>query len=354
MDEFPKFDDVGSFPLPEYVDKASFNKFYWIAYQALLNKSDLDGHRGIYNYVIHPILQSFQLKLNAGVEVINFPQHMDIYAQFMKPLQEHEIEPDLIDNKKAIVLEIKILEEFAKEYFERTGKPLNVKSCVTGPIELYLKKHDFTIYPDMALNLSKTVNSFLKSSIINKKQMKTSVISIDEPSFGYVELANVGDDELIKIFDKSLEGVNADRQIHLHTLNQASIPLKTKNVDILTCEYASDNKNVIPKRELDAHDKFIRVGITRTNINSIMAEALDSGKNFDQIKTFEGTMSLIDSKERIEKNLNDAIKHYDDRLKYIGPDCGLSGWSPPQIAYELLHRTYEVIRKNREEMRTIL
>ena len=41
----------------------------------------------------------------------------------------------------------------------------------------------------------------------------------------------------------------------------------------------------------------------------------------------------------------DALNHYGDRLKFIGPDCGLSGWSPQQIAYELLHRTYEVIEQ---------
>lgn len=342
---FPIFDDVGSFPLPEYLDKSSFNRFYWTAYNALLKGTDIQEHRGIYNYVIHPILQSFQLKLNAGVAVVNFPQHMDMYTQFLKPLEEHEMEPDLIDPKTALVIEINIIEEFAKEYYERTGKQLKVKSCVSGPIELYLKKHDFTIYLDMALNLAKTVNAFLKNSIINTKYMKTTTISIDEPSFGYVELANASNDDLIKIFDKSLEGIDADNQIHLHTLSQASVPLKTEFIDVLTCEYASDNTNVINKKDLDAHDKFIRVGITRTNINSIMAEALDLGKTYDELKTFEGTMSLIDSKERIRKNLKDAMERYGDRLKYIGPDCGLSGWSPPQAASELLHRTYEVIKE---------
>ncbi len=197
----------------------------------------------------------------------------------------------------------------------------------------------------MALNIAKTVNSFLKNSIINKKYIKTTVTSIDEPSFGYVELFNVSDDDLITIFDKSLENIDAMNQIHLHTLTRSSIPLQTKRIDVLTCEYASDDTNVIPKKELDQHDKFIRVGITRTNINSIMAEALDSGISFDDLKSFDGTMGLIDSKERIEKNLLVALKHYGERLKFVGPDCGLSGWHPPQVAYELLHRTYEVIDK---------
>ena len=34
-----------------------------------------------------------------------------------------------------------------------------------------------------------------------------------------------------------------------------------------------------------------------------------------------------------------------DRLKFVGPDCGLKGWNPPQVAYELLYRTYNVIKE---------
>jgi len=197
----------------------------------------------------------------------------------------------------------------------------------------------------MAYNFAKSVNAFIKNSLYNTKYLKTAIVSIDEPSFGYVDVVNVNDDDIIGIFDKCLEGVDVTSQIHLHTLNRATIPLQTKNMDVLTCEYASDNSNVISKKDLDQYDKFMRVGITRTNINSLMAEALDSGVSQEDVKSFEGTMNLIDPKERIEKNLIDALKHYRDRLRFVGPDCGLSGWYPPQVAYELLHRTYEVIEK---------
>jgi len=343
MNEFPRYDDVGSFPLPEYIDKETFNQFYWSAYKALVNKTDMFSHRGIYNNVIHSILQSFHLKLNAGVEIINYPQHVDMYTQFLKPIKDHETEPNLIHFEKALIPEMFIIDKFAREFYERIGKSLELKICITGPIELYIKKLNFTIYFDMAMNFARSVNFFLKNSIINTKYMKTSIVSIDEPSFGYIELFNITEDELIKIFDKALDGINASNQIHLHSLNQAQIPLQAKNIDVLTSEYASDKSNKIPRKELERHDKYMRVGIARTNINSLMAEALDSGISSENLKSFEGTMNLIDSRERIKQNLLDAMNHYGDRLKYIGPDCGLSGWSPPQVAYELLHRIYTVI-----------
>ena len=345
MDEFPQFDDVGSFPLPDYIDFDKFSQFYWAAYKGIVNNADIFENRGIYNFFIHPFLQSFQLKLNAGVEIINYPQHMDMYTQFLKPIDDYEVEPSLIDSKKAIIPELIILENFAKDYFERTGNALKIKVCITGPIELYIKKKGFTMYRDLVFNYARSLNNFLKNSIRNTKYLQNSIISIDEPSFGYVDMFNIEDDALIKAFDKTVEGIDGLIQLHLHTLKKYSIPIQADNIDVLTCEYASDHTNIILKTDLEHYDKFIRVGITRTNINSIMAEKLDAGALLDDFKTFEGTMSLIDTKEFIKKNLNFALKHYGDRVKFVGPDCGLKGWNPPQVAYELLRRTYEVIKE---------
>ncbi len=351
MKDFLLYDDVGSFPLPENIDREVFQRFYWTAYKALINSSvkDVYENQGIKNYYINPFLESFKLKQKAGVEIINYPQHMDMYTQFLKPLKEYETEPGLIEKDKAFISESLILQQFAKDYFNETGEPLNIKLCITGPIELYIKDHSFTLYKDLALNYSKTVNRFLKNSIFNDKFINTSTISIDEPSFGFVDLFNVSKDDLIAIFDKSLENINCITQIHLHTLNHADIALQSKNIEVITCEYAGDHSNIISKREFDNYDKFIRVGITRTNIDNITAEALDAGTPQDKLKSFEGKRLLIDSEETIEKNLKFALGHYKDRLKFVGPDCGVSSWSPPQLAFELLQRTTKVINKVRKK-----
>ena len=347
MKNFPQYDDVGAFPLAENIEREKFELFYWTSYKALVNnnKEYLLEHSGVKHYFLNPISQAIEFKLKSGLDIINYPQLMDMIIQFLKPIADYETEPDLIDPQKAYIPEMFVINEFAKEHYSEEGKSLKVKVCITGPIELYIKKHDFTIYPDLALNFAKSVNSFLKNSIINNKYVQTSIVSIDEPSFGYVDLFNVNNDDLIKIFDKSLEGIDTINQIHLHSLKQAYVPLQTEKIHVLTCEYASDPTNKIPKKDLDQNDKFIRVGITRTNIDNIIGEKIDEGKTWDEIKSYEGMLSLIDSKERIRKNLLDAIKLYDNRLKFVGPDCSLRGWQVPEVAYELLLRTYEVIEK---------
>ena len=347
MKEFPRYDDVGTFPLPENIDKEKFEQFYWTAYRAIVNqnKEYLIEHSGINHYFFNPINQAFQFKLKSGLDIVNYPQYMDMIIQFLKPISDYEIEPDLIDPKKAYIPEMVVLENFAKEHYDQTGKSFEVKICITGPIELYIKKHNFTIYLDLAINFAKSINSFLKNSIINNKYVKTTVVAIDEPSFGFVDLFNIKNEDIIMILEKSLEGLNTINQIHLHSLKQAYIPLHTKNIDVLTCEYASDPTNKIPKKDLEQYDKFIRVGITRTNIDNIIAEKIETGKTWEDLKSYKGMLSLIDSKERIKKNLLKALELYDERLKYIGPDCGLKGWRIPEIAYELLCRTYEVIEE---------
>jgi 5-methyltetrahydropteroyltriglutamate--homocysteine methyltransferase len=352
MSVFPLYDDVGSFPLPENSDREQFKKYYWAAYEKLINK-DMGAvfkNQDIYNNYITPFLESFKLKQKAGVKVINYPQHIDMYNQFRKPLKEYEKEPGLIDSEKAYISESLILNQFARERYQESGEPLNIKLCITGPIELYMKDHSFTVYKDLALNYSKTVNRFLKNSIFNSKYIQTSTVSIDEPSFGYVDLYNIAKDDLTAIFDKSVENLDCDYcQIHLHTLNEAQTILQSENIDILTCEYASDHSNIISKKMLDEYDKFIRVGITRTNIDNIAAEALDAGTSQEELKTFKGRQQLIDSEEKIEKNLIFALEHYRDRLKFVGPDCGLSSWTPSKLAFELLQRTSKVINKTKNK-----
>jgi 5-methyltetrahydropteroyltriglutamate--homocysteine methyltransferase len=354
MSDFPEFDDVGSFPLPENIDKEKFNKFYWIAYKGFLSKTDIFSNKGIQIYFINPLIEAFKFKFNSGVQIISYPQLIDMNQQFLKPISDYEIEPDLIDPEKAVVSEMFILENFAKQFYEESGECLRIKFCITGPIELYIKKHKFTIYQDIISNLAESIKSFLKNSIISKKYFKTSIISIDEPSFGYIDLVNVDDVDLIKIFDMCLDGVNKKEittQIHIHSLKRADIPLKTEKIDVITCEYAANRTNKISKRLLDQYDKFIRVGITRTNIDNIIAEAIDTGISWDFLKTYDGMISLIDSKERIKKNLYDALDMYQEKLRFIGPDCGLGGWRIPQVAYELLARTYNVINEVKNQVK---
>lgn len=341
----PIIDDVGSYPLPKFTNKKLFYELYWDTHKAFLKDIDIWQNRPVNKYVIKPIIESFRSKIRTNLDVINYPQHIDMYSQFLKPIENYEIEPLVIDPTKSYLIEMKIIEKAAKRFYEEYGRKFKVKACVSGALELYLKKNGFSVYKDMALNLARSVNNYLKKSIISNNYMDTTVLSIDEPSIGLVTFNGVTDDDITDIIEKSVEGLDVDLQIHLHSLNAYQLVLEVPDINVLTCEYASNQKNVIPKQDLEKYDKFIRVGISRTNIGTIIAEEIDKGADSRKFEQKEGLLDVIDSKDRIQSRYKEAISRYGDRLKYVGPDCGLKSWNYQMIAEKVLSETVNAVNE---------
>lgn len=349
---YPLIDDVGGFPFPDFVQPDNFNNLYWQAYRGIVRGFDVRQNRGIKN-LIYQLEDSFKKKIESGLDIITYPQFIDMCTQFLKPIEDYEQEPFLIEPSKAKVIEVQLLRDFAANYFEETGSKVKLKVCVTGPLELYQRKIGFAVYKDMAINLAKSVGDFIKSSIVNEKYMETAVISVDEPSIGLVDFTQISRDDITDILNHCFRAFNNsgglfDSQIHLHSLNAYDIALNVDSLDVLTCEYASNQNNTIPKRELEKYDKFIRVGVSRTNIDSIISEEIDKGRNPREFETENGILSIIDTSERIQKRYKEAVSLYGDRLKYVGPDCGLKSWNNQRVAFEVLNRTVKAIKAVRQ------
>ena len=344
---YPIIDDVGSYPLPKYTNKKLFYELYWDTHKAFLKDIDIWQNRPVNKYVIKPIIDSFRSKIRTGLEVINYPQHIDMYSQFLKPIENYETDPMVIDPNKSYLIEMKIIEKAAKRFYEEFGKKLKVKACVSGAMELYMKKNGFSVYKDMAMNFARSVNNYLKKSIIKNKYMETTVLSVDEPSIGLITFNGVDNNDITDIIERSVEGLDVDVQIHLHSLNAYQLVLEVPDINILTCEYASNQKNVIPKRDLDVHDKYIRVGVSRTNVGTMIAEEIDRGMDSREFERKKGLLEIIDLKDRIQNRYKEALDRYGDRLKYVGPDCGLKSWNYQFVAEKLLSRTVTAIKELR-------
>ena len=107
-----------------------------------------------------------------------------------------------------------------------------------------------------------------------------------------------------------------------------------KNLDVLSFEYAASPKNIeaVTKKALEDAGKQIRVGVSRTDIDSIFAELNDKGV------TKPTVAQMVDSEEVIRKRFLAAKEKYGDRMTFTGPDCGLGGW-PSQEAAQFLTGT---------------
>jgi len=333
-------DDIGSFPLPHYVDKRLFNRAYVLVREELIKGKDIKRDEFLLENFYRVIIDSFRKKCEAGLDVVNYPQHYDIHKQFTDAIHEAMDKGTyVVDEKHAIIPEVHVINQESKQLFEETGKKVSLRVCVTGPMELYLKEIGTTAYKDILLMFAETVRRFAKNSILNSKYTKTEVVSLDEPSFGFQEIS--ADREMIlETLEKAFNFNGVTKQIHLHSSSKITDVLDVKNLDVLSFEYAASPKNIeaVSRKMLERMDKQVRVGISRTDINSIMAELHEKGITKPEAE------QLVESQETIQKRFLTAKEKYGDIMIFTGPDCGLGGWPTQEAAQLLLKRTVNAVK----------
>ena len=311
-------DDIGSFHLPEGVKR--------------------EGEE--FERVVKEIMQR---KISSGLMRPNYPQVGDMITQFFSSMEEfhEEGQPWLIKKDEAKIPEIDIIDDVAKEYYEKTSQPLELRVCVTGPMELYLKKVGNQVQGDLLLNLAESVSRFVENSLVDKEYMKTRTVSIDEPSLGLNPNIVAEREELIKALDLAVSPARKlDVQVHLHAPNSADLIYETENIGIVGIETAEEPKFLkeIDKDDLEEYDKFLRVGIAKSNIFGIAADYKEEkGIDVWKEKDFDLMVEEMESVDIMKKRLSNSLKIFGDRIKYAGPDCGLSAW-PSQDSAELLLR----------------
>jgi 5-methyltetrahydropteroyltriglutamate--homocysteine methyltransferase len=113
-----------------------------------------------------------------------------------------------------------------------------------------------------------------------------------------------------------------------------------ENLDVLSFEYGASPGNIeaVPKSMLDKADKQIRVGIARTDIDSILAELYEKGVAKPSAE------QLVEERDVIARRFKVAKEKYGARMTFTGPDCGLGGWPSVEASTLLLKRTVEAVR----------
>jgi 5-methyltetrahydropteroyltriglutamate--homocysteine methyltransferase len=109
---------------------------------------------------------------------------------------------------------------------------------------------------------------------------------------------------------------------------------------VLSFEYAASPRNIndVSKSMLDEAGKQIRVGIARTDIDTIWSEVCEKGfeKPTDE--------QLVEPAEVIRKRYLLAKEKYAELLSFTGPDCGLGSWPSQEVAALVLKRTVEAVK----------
>ncbi len=338
-------DDIGSVPLPQGVDK---NRMRSIA-SGIIDGSCSPSDKSYFNRVVSELMAG---KLSSGLDRPNYPQVSDMIDSFFTPMElfSEPDEPWVVVKEKAFIPELDAIKDVAKKQFEEKNTPVELRVCVTGPLDLYVRKVSTQVQSDLLLNIAKSVSRFVENSLMNKEYLKTKVVSIDEPSFGLNPNILVEADDLIKAWDIAVEPAkDLDVQVHLHSSVQAEVAYQTKNIQIIGIESAEDPRNLdaINKHDLESYDRFLRLGIARTNISALASEyEQKTGVNVwsDQAKLLE-MIDAMENTRTIVGRLKGAWNVFGDRIKYVGPDCGMGLWPSSDSAIKLIGNTVTAVRE---------
>jgi len=337
-------DDIGSFPLPPDAKKEDMRR---IASEIATGKAVKEEREG-FSKVLGEMMQK---KIDAGIMRPNYPQTQDMITSFTALIENfyEADEPWVVKKKYAVIPAIGAITDVAKSFFKETGEPLLFRACVTGPLELYLKSVGNSIQEDLLMNIAKSVSRFVENSRMDTPYMKTSVYSIDEPSLGLNPGLVVDDDVLADAWNTAAKKARGlDVEIHLHSPKALDRLYNVEGINVLGVEYAANPKalDLIDKSEIESYDKFLRIGIARTDIQRLAAEYNDKfGTDFWKDKDKSGLTADMENVRNITKRLEKAHELFGDRIKYAGPDCGLGSWPDQETAYHLLKNTAEAIFK---------
>jgi 5-methyltetrahydropteroyltriglutamate--homocysteine methyltransferase len=335
-------DDIGSFPLPAAADREKLRE----TASKIAAGESTKGGRAPFDQVID---QMMQRKIDSGIMRPNYPQVTDMISFYQRLLEEHseQDEPWLIQKKHAVVPELSALDSAGKRFLNETGEPLRIRVCVTGPLELYLKIAGGNVQEDLLMNIAKSISRFVENSIIDTSYLKTSVFSIDEPSLGLNPNLAIDPDILADAWEIVTKKTGRrDVEMHLHSVNSVDMLYPVAKINVIGVEYAASPKalELLDKSEIESYDKFLRVGVARTDISKMVAE-YNEAYSVDLWKTreFPGLTEKMENVRNITKRLKKAYGLFGDRIKYAGPDCGLGSWPDQDVAYSILKNAADAI-----------
>jgi 5-methyltetrahydropteroyltriglutamate--homocysteine methyltransferase len=144
-----------------------------------------------------------------------------------------------------------------------------------------------------------------------------------------------------------------DCEVHLHSPLQAELCAHVPGISIVGIESAAhpDYLRLIDRKTLEDTDTYLRAGIARTDILSISASLNERlGMNlWDDMPRLENEILKMESISVMQKRLEAAHALFGERLRAVGPDCGLGSWPNQDIAGKVLANCAAAVKSFRKD-----
>jgi 5-methyltetrahydropteroyltriglutamate--homocysteine methyltransferase len=342
--------DVGSLPFI-----GDFGKFL-----AGASRSNQDA----VEYFEKRIIDVFIDKINAGLDIPNYPQFRDMNQMFLGLIDGLEKDKEgyvavrEISPRELAIEEVGVLRTRAGEICEQIGRPFSSKICVTGPYTL----SSFLICKEAETmrQLGDVVARIVENSIFNCKHGSIELVTLDEPIFGLLDDSTLdygsgGREVLLKSWEQILQkakSMGAQTSIHLHsTSNEIFWDLRPLDIIEAHAEdpfYCSERT----KRNLEEKDKFIKASIGKTGFDELIRNKNPNETDEEAIagvwkEIHKGKLDpskFLESREEMETRLIGIVNFLgEERVPYAGLECGLKSFPNYELAIECLRRSSEVV-----------
>ncbi len=356
--------DIGSLPF-----EGDFAKFLNGAegidpLLALLHPSDTSesGH-----YFEEKVVGGYIRKVQTGIDVSNYPQFRDMNQMFLDMLSGIEKTTAGYVSKgdiriladRAEIPEVTALKNNAKYISEKTGRPLRLKICVTGPYTLASSFSDrgSELFPLLADSIAKVV----EANVFQGKYGGVEIVSAEEPLFGLVDdplldFGGGGRESLLRAWERvfgAAKARDARTAYHLHsTANELFWEVKAADIveshvdDML---YRSSKTRSL----LEKKDKLLKASIAITVFDTLLRQYFTRTEHVNEAEIMEKIgstwtamrkgdqppLQFFESVGTMHARLREIVKLVGaERVAYAGPECGLRSFPTYDSALELLRR----------------
>ena len=281
-----------------------------------------------------------------GIDYPCYPQLTDFIEQFLNPFSRMNIGIELKGGEYWFSSKLEMLSgKFELEALDLTVKFnkerkvfKGIRACVTGPFTLASKiriSSEKRGFYGTLLSMPSEVNrlaEIVAKIALDFYQTGATWINVDEPVLSILVgrkriLLNYTMDDIIKILNTTVKYLGKEIIKGIHVCGRLSPLLAeillSSNFKVLDHEFydTPDNLKVYNKRTLEENDKLISFGCV-------------SSKN-----------ATIEDFQAVRKLVEEGIKVFGDKLKYLKPDCGFRGLGISEKNYQISLSKLNIVRQ---------
>jgi len=318
-------------------------------------------------YFEEKVVEGYIHKVQTGIDVPNYPQFRDMNQMFLDMLSGIEkTSAGYVANgdirtcaDRVEIPEVTALRNNAKRISERTGKPLHLKICVTGPYTLASSFADRE--SEMFTLLADTIAKVVEANVFRGKYGGVEIVSAEEPLFGLVDdplldFGGEGRESLLRSWERVFSAAkvkDARTAYHLHsTTNELFWDVKA--VDIVE-SHVDDMLYRSPKTKslLEKKDKLLKASIAITVFDTLLRQHFTTTEHGNEAeinekigstwnsmrKGVQSPLQFFESVGTMHARLREIVKVAGvERVAFAGPECGLRSFPTYDSALELLRR----------------